>query len=355
MKIQSLSHHDITFEFTDGKYVMSHVTQESLPVRLIAVTTADGTRGTGEVVRKPDIDFAEAEARELAVLDELSGRSMADLPGMAARLRREGKLLRGLAFALETAYLDWVGRRTDQPLHALLGGCKSDTLPNYYSVSAGSPEAVLRDVRTRGAEAPVLQIKLGIGDLTSDIALTRAVFDSLSEDQILLADFNGALSLDQARTALSSFNHPRLYWEEPCYSFDDNLAATKATGARVMFDQCIDSPARVAQVCTNGIAAAVAIKPAFLGGLMATAAARDQCVDAGIKLRVDGPWCGHVAAAAAVHLAGGTDPEMLIASCDLRQPLDLREDWGGIHHLPRGRIAPSDGPGHGVAVPEYTH
>lgn len=355
MKIRSFTHHDLNLAFADGKYVMSHVVQENLPVRILTLTAEDGTVGTGEVIRKADVDVPKAEEKEIELLSHLAGKSIADLPALVGHLARTDKSLRGLAFAMETAYLDWVGRWANQPLYALLGGRKSEKVPNYYSVSAGSRDHVLGDVQTRGTGAPVVQIKLGVGDLADDIAVTRTVFESLEENQILLADFNGALSVSDACEALSSFNHPRLYWEEPCLHFDENTEATRRTGAQVMFDQCVDRPVLFSRACAEGVAAAVAIKPAFLGGISCAAAARDLCVDAGMKVRVDGPWCGHIAAAAAVHLACGTDPDMLIASCDLRQPLKLAEDWGGIVHVPGRYLSVTDAPGHGVAVPDYTH
>ena len=65
-------------------------------------------------------------------------------------------------------------------------------------------------------------------------------------------------------------------------------------------------------------------------------------------MRIDGPWCGHIATAANLHLACGAPANLLIAGCDLRQPLMLDEGWGGTRHFPGHRIAPLDEPGHGV-------
>jgi len=43
--------------------------------------------------------------------------------------------------------------------------------------------------------------------------------------------------------------------------------------------------------------------------------------------------------------------ELLIAGCDLSEPLVLEESWGGKVSKPGGRIAPMDKPGHGVTPP----
>ena len=98
---------------------------------------------------------------------------------------------------------------------------------------------------------------------------------------------------------------------------------------------------------------ALADLPALLGGLGIAQAARDLCTDCAIAVRIDGLWCGPVATAATLHLAVGAPPGLLIAGCDLREPLVLDEDWGGVLQTPGKCIAPVDSPGHGVIPPTH--
>jgi hypothetical protein len=49
-----------------------------------------------------------------------------------------------------------------------------------------------------------------------------------------------------------------------------------------------------------------------------------------MKMRIDGPWCGDIATAAILHLALGAPPDLLIAGCDLREPLVRERDLKGV-------------------------
>ena len=74
----------------------------------------------------------------------------------------------------------------------------------------------------------------------------------------------------------------------------------------------------------------------------------DRCAKKGTRVRIDGPWCGDLGAAAVLHLAAGVEPELLIASCDLREPLDYRVGLNGVVELANGQIVPPQGAGLGL-------
>ncbi|MBS34523.1 MAG: hypothetical protein CMO26_01200 [Thiotrichales bacterium] len=348
MRIRAVEYQDHVFGFKDGDYVMSYVTQTELPIRVLRLEAEDGTVGWGEIVRKPTIDPSTVDHRERAVLDSLSGKPIFEIDAELAELRATFEL-RGLAFGLETAYLDWLARRAVVPLYGLLGGRKVDTVSEYYSLSCGGAEGLDETVKSNARGWAVVQIKLGVGGPDVDRLRLRALAASLSAEQLILADFNGALTPDQAVEFIAGFDDSRIIWEEPCDTVEANTEVAKRSNARVMFDQCLSSLDKFFDVITERAAHSLVLKPAFLGGLSNARVARDWCVAAGLPIRVDGPWCGHVATAAALHLAVGVPESLLIGGCDLRQPLRLNEDWGGTVHLDGHRIAPSDDPGHGAA------
>ena len=78
---------------------------------------------------------------------------------------------------------------------------------------------------------------------------------------------------------------------------------------------------------------------------------RDSCVNAGIKVRVDGPWCVDIATASILQLAVGVPSELLIAGCDLREPLVIKHSLDGVVRGDNGQIAPLPGSGLGIAAP----
>ena len=197
----------------------------------------------------------------------------------------------------------------------------------------------------------MVQVKLGVGDVATDRKRIVAALETLAPEQTILFDFNGALTVESSLGIFADFNDPRIIWEEPCDNVEQNIEIAKRSGLPIMFDQCLENLDCIVKVVANGLAHSICIKPAFLGGLEPARAARDICIDANMSMRVDGPWCGHIATAVCLHFAATIPPELLIAGCDLRQPFDLHDDWGGTDHTPGHRIRPFDTPGHGVQIP----
>ncbi len=347
----SIKQADFNPRFRGDGYVMSYVTQKVLYSRIIQLNTRDGRVGYGEIGSDPGLNLSNIRALENLALSEMEDVSLENLPTYLSQLRSRDVPLSGLAFALETAYLDLMSRHNGVPLYSLLGGKQCGDVVDYLSVSCGAPALMAERIRSDGSEREVVQIKLDGKEMDTDIARIDASMSVLQPGQTMLIDFNGALSPNAARVIISHYSDNRIIWEEPCFSYEENRALANSTGACLLFDQCIKSLDDFARACGEGTMAGVCIKPMSLGGLGIAQAARDMCADSGISVRIDGLWCGAVSTASILHLAVGMSPELLIAGCDLREPLDLKEDWGGVVSRRGGRIAPMDKPGHGVTPP----
>ncbi|MEL6477068.1 MAG: enolase C-terminal domain-like protein [Pseudomonadota bacterium] len=345
MKIEAVDWVPFTPAFAGRGFTVSYGHLDRLDHRLLRITTEDGRIGVGEIMRLPAAETALAEDLDDWLLPSLPGSDFADLPSRVDAFRAHGPSVRGLCFALETAWADLTGRAADLPVSTLLGGPSVGDMPAMLGISCQSPEAMAEEIRLRGGQARFLQIKLGIGSVVTDLARIRASLEACAPDHVLYADFNGILPLDLALAELPQIQDPRLVWEEPCRSLDDNLAFARAVEAPVLFDQCVASPELLYRALVSGRPAAVAIKPFYLGGLSAARAARDMATAAQMPFRIDGPWCGQVAAAAALHVALGADPDLLLFSTDLTNPLETGR--GLITHPALGRVGPAAGPGLG--------
>ena len=200
----------------------------------------------------------------------------------------------------------------------------------------------------------MIQIKLTGQDWPSDVATIEDVLGALSDNQLLLADFNGGLGPDDAICRCPGrLSDPRLMLEELCSGYDDNRAVAEKTGARVIFDQCLKSPTDSRAPSRRARLQPLPSRSGLLGGLSVARAARDLCTSGGMAMRIDGPWCGPVAAAATLQLALGAPDALLVASCDLSAPLVIDERLDAIQRDPvTTRITiPPDAPGHGVVLP----
>jgi len=326
MQIDKATLTPLTLRFKGGKeYVSSVAAMSLIPHRLLEITLSDGTRGVGEISRYPPFNTPETEALEEAALAELQGCEFAQVPTLLNNWRSRGLATYGIAFALDCAWFHVLSQKTGLPVSSLLGGPASGAVPEVLSLSAGSTDHLIAQIQADAGARQTIQIKLGLADLREDMDCVRNILPTLRPNQLLLADFNGALSLDQALTELPQLMDERLLWEEPCKSIDDNIAVSQALGGRLMLDTCLTGIEKILLAVASGTCA-VAIKPTRLGGLSLAKTACDICSAAGLQVRVDGPWSSQLAAHAALSVAIAVPPRNMIGSIDLTEPLETMRD-----------------------------
>lgn len=330
-------------KFAGEGFVSSLWRLTELDNAVVRLETLDGAVGWGEIGRPPPLaaTMREFEAEELP---NLPGNDLAGLPARLEEWRAAGKPGQCVAFGVELAMLDLIGRVCNMPVSAILGGPAAGDMPEYLSLSAGAPEEMAARARHEGAFFPVIQVKLGTDDLDTDLKRVRAVLDELGPAKKVLADFNGALAVDDAIRVLPLCTDPRLLWEEPCRTYDENLEATRQTGIGVMVDQCLVDLETNFRAVKDKMAA-IAIKPDLLGGLGPARTVRDMCRAARIPMRIDGRWSGQIAGVGQLHLALGAPADLLLATIDLTEPIETGREM--IRHPAPGRVGPYPGPGLG--------
>ena len=309
-----------------GSYVSSVAALSSVDHRLLNVTLKNGLNGVGEIARYPPLNTSETELLENAAVKEIENIDFNQVPTVINDWRCRGPAMRGITFALDCVWHDIVSKQTGLPISVLLGGPAGGEVPEILSLSAGTKDELVEQIKKDECARRTIQIKLGIGDITSDIETVESILGDLEEEQLLLADFNGALSLTTALDVLPSLNDPKLIWEEPCRSFEDNAVVSRKLNGRMMFDTCLTDLDTFSRAINAG-ATRVVIKPALLGGLSVAKVARDISIAAGIKIRVDGPWSGQIAAHAALSLAIAISADQMIGSIDLTEPLETPKNW----------------------------
>ena len=341
--------------FKDGPYAMSHVTVGHIFGRIFRVQDEDGSCGVGEVVFSPSLSSTQREQRiqdEDSYLSALIGKPFGALLDVASDARGRDKSWRGIAFALETAWIDWKGKRTQQAASQLLGGSLRAEIPDYFSISEPDISEIRRRMDLADPDCRVFQLKLGVGSLEQDIAQIDAFLGMMTDAQILQADANGGWTVDEACDIIGRFDDERIIWEEPCSVYEDNVTVANRTARHIMVDQCIGDLDMALRAIDEGVAQSICIKPAPLGGLLPARRVRDHAIETGMRVRIDGPWCGDIASAAILHLAAGMPEELLISGCDLREPVAIPIDLNGVRHLTGSKIAAPEGIGLGIRLPE---
>ena len=348
----------LPFTFRGGGFTTAYGTRSHLNALLLEAETDSGFTGYGEICQKAGNSPSPMAADRPEIFAGFLTQTLgADPQNLAAARHRLGDLpaeFGNLACAFETACLDILGKTGGQPLYALLGGRLQESIPVYHCISQGSPAAMAEEAaRACQGGCGVIQMKVGDKeDPQADVARIAAVLGVLGTGGTLLADANGGWSVASAQAVMTCFDDPRVLWEEPCRSYEENRELARLSRRPVVLDQCISGPEVCARACADGLVAGMGIKMTMQGGVTAARTSRDLCIAHGLKMKVDDSWGADVTSAASLHLALAVPPELLICGVDMRVYFDQRLSAQGPES-DGVRFAPNDAAGHGV-VPDLS-
>ncbi len=168
----------------------------------------------------------------------LIGEAAAPVP-VEQKLQRHFRLLgpQGLTAmgmgGIDMALWDARARACGVPLVTLLGG-EPRPIPAYASLRTMSPKAAAQEAEEMLALGfTALKIKIGRGDLASDLATIRAVRRAVGEKVRLMVDYNQSLSVTEAMDRVRVLDEEKLCWiEEPTRADDFEGHARIAVAAR---------------------------------------------------------------------------------------------------------------------------
>ena len=351
MNIERIHVWDCVARFKQGVYTNSRCQKSTIRSRVFQIFGTGGWKGFGEVVfpflLPRQLEEQVIQAEEI-FLSELVGKNIDHLMDMAEAFRAREAHWSSVAFALETAWYDLQGKQQNTTISSILHGKRSHRVTPYLSISVSDQRELQERLRSETEDAKVIQLKLTNRSWVDDMRWIHQILDHHPSVELLLADANGKWSVGQACEIISRCQDPRVIWEEPCATYSENAEVEQITHQRVMADQCVGSMANAEQAVREKAVSAITIKPAYLGGLSTARYLLNRCVECGVRVRVDGPWCGGIGAAAVLHLAAGVEPALLIASCNLQAPLEASAMPRGVVEFPDGKIAPPEGPGLGL-------
>lgn len=243
---------------------------------IIRVHTDEGIVGVGEVDSMPPVIKAIVDApASHKIANGLRSLLVGEDPFHIGRLWRrmyEGSLYygrRGPAIhaisGVDIALWDIVGKATNQPVHALLGGARRDRIRAYASTLMPSSTEEVRRVVTRWREAGFGAVKLGWGplgqDAELDVALVAAAREAGGDDLDLMIDVGeGWTSVREAIDRVRRMEEHRPYWiEEPffadsyekyralCETVETPIAGGEEESTRWPYEELIDAGVEVLQ------------------------------------------------------------------------------------------------------------
>ncbi len=207
------------------------------PLLLLDLATEQGITGRAYL-----FGYTRITLRALACLAEdvaplLIGKAVApqdramDLQRAFRLLGRQG-LLGMVLSGIDMALWDALGRALDQPVAMLLGGSPRP-IPAYDSFGMiDLKDDAPRIERSLAQGFRAIKIKIGGGDLDSDIRTVREVRRMIGDEVALMADYNQSLTAPEAIRRLKSLAAFNLAWIEEPVPAEDLVgdAAVRASG-----------------------------------------------------------------------------------------------------------------------------
>ncbi|GAA0508194.1 L-alanine-DL-glutamate epimerase [Halorubrum aquaticum] len=178
-------------------YVAGYTVVESAERLVIRLETEDGTVGWGETVTNPSPSVA-VDLVEDVIAEEVVGRSVWEIERVVDAFEYPYMRITPLVSGVEMAMLDALGKCFDAPLHQLLGGKVTDSVPVAFCLGILDPEESAEQAAAaldRGFD--VLKTKGGL-DADEDVARMRAMHEATDGRLDLRLDANQTWGFEEA-------------------------------------------------------------------------------------------------------------------------------------------------------------
>ncbi|HEY0798461.1 MAG TPA: enolase C-terminal domain-like protein [Candidatus Baltobacteraceae bacterium] len=201
-------------------------TMKTAPIVLVDLLTDQGIVGTS-YVRSYTPEALDPLAKLIANLESVLKGSAATPFSVERTLQRHFRLigpqgLTGAAMAaIDMALWDALGKASSLPLVTLLGG-EPKPIPAYASLrSMSSTAAAIEAQEAMALGFRAIKIKVGHGDIETDLASIRAVRAAIGDKPKLMVDYNQSLSVPEATHRARILDDENIYWiEEPTIADD---------------------------------------------------------------------------------------------------------------------------------------
>lgn len=245
------------------------------------------------------------------------------------------------------ALADAAARERGQPLATSLadGGQVADTVPVNATIGIVKPEKAVETAEQALRDGyETIKIKVGAGDLSSDLNRVRAVTSTVPDRVAIRVDANGAWTPSVAQEAVESFAALGVeYVEQPVPAERlSALAALRGRGVGIAVDETLQAhdPADVLEADAADI---LVIKPMVLGGIDRARETALKASERGIDTVVTTTIDAVVARTAAVHLAASLPS---VRACGFATAHMLEDDLvADPVPVEDGRVRVPDGPG----------
>jgi muconate cycloisomerase len=329
---------------------------------LIRLITEDGIVGWGESVVPGGPWWGGESVEGMAALVErylaplVTGQDALRPEALARQLERTAA---GAPFAragLEMAAWDACGRALGLPVYQLLGGLHRDRLPVAWALGAEPAALAVEEARRlldEGRHAS-FKLKMGAAEPEADVRRVLVIADALTADAALAVDLNGAWDELTARRWLPSLAEAGIRLVEqpvPAANVSSLARLRQQTGAAIMADESVRTPADALRLATEHAADVLALKIGKCGGLSAVRRIASVAEAAGLGCYGGTTIETSLGTAASAHLFCAT--ASVDFGTELFGPLLLADDIATEPaRYQAGELVLGSGPGFGITIDE---
>lgn len=356
MKIARIFAHRVELPLVEGSYKWSGGKSVNVfDSTIVGVETDGGLIGYAEVCPLGPFYLPAYAEGVRAGLRELGPHLLGLDPRELSKLNhRMDAALKGHAYVksgIDIACWDILGKATQLPVCALMGGRFGQAVRLYRAISQQTPEEMAKNVQGYREQGYTrFQLKVG-GDPDTDIERIRSVRAMLQSGDRLVADANTGWLQHEAMRVVRAVHDLDVYIEQPCLTYEECLAVRRNTNHPFVLDENIESLDVLTRAKADLAMDVVNLKISKLGGLTKTKQARDLCVSMGIAMTLEDSWGGDITTAAIAHLAHSTPEEFRFTSTDFNSYVTVSTAQGAPQRQ-NGFMQASTSPGLGI-IPRF--
>lgn len=232
--------------------------------------------------------------------------------------------------ALDIACWDIAARAAGLPLCEMLGAREPGPVPIASSVSTGTPEQMLEEVkRFRDLGYRVHSCKVG-ANVSEDINRINLLANNELPGETIFYDVNRAWLPHQAITVMNAVEGVGSWFEQPCETLDEIAQVRRLTRYPISVDEGLHAVDDLLRIQREGLAEIANIKINRVGGLTKARRLRDLCLASGIAMLIMDTGGGVVADTAVSHLAQSIPAESCLGlwSCQEMVSVDVAPNQG---------------------------
>jgi L-alanine-DL-glutamate epimerase-like enolase superfamily enzyme len=315
-----------------------------LEILLVKVETEDGLVGWGEAFGHTAIAATKASLDSI-VAPLVVGRDAGDIRGLTRDILHSVHLLGRngpfvYAFSgIEIALWDLLGKRTGQPLHALLGGARQTELAAYASLLRYGDRALVASNTTAACAAGYRHVKLH--QVTREDSLAAKQAPGAGHARIML-DVNCAWSVPVAVEMADAMAQDGLLWlEEPVWPPEDcrGLALVRERGIPISAGENVSGLYGFKSLIEAGAIDIAQPSVSKIGGIGETLRVINLCDAHGIEVAPHSPYFGP-GFIATLHIAAALIERPLVEVLWLAMEANPFDPWvraaGGMVKVPQG-------------------